>query len=101
MKFKYLIPLALLAACAEFPALDRVDVTSAERAPYPAIIPLGPVLAGLDQTSGQSPLTPEFAASLTARLRALQARAARLRGPVIDGTTRARMRAGVNSTALQ
>lgn len=91
-----LILTALLAGCTAFPVLD---LPVADRdAPFPALIPLGPVLAqaaALDDGAGDP------ASGLDARVDDLNARAAALRGGGIDPATRARMQAGVDSTALQ
>lgn len=94
---KALVLVALLAGCAasvvppsRFGAIDPT-------APYPSLIPLDPLLAQaavLD--SGAQP-----GADLPGRIAALNARAAALRRPIIDPTTRARMEAGVASPALQ
>lgn len=77
----------LLSACAGFPALDA-RMTEADRtAPWPALVPLGPVLAAADARAG----APPPAGDLPARIAALNARAAALRGPVIDAATAARI----------
>jgi hypothetical protein len=39
------IILVLLAACADFPALEGTIEPAALTAPYPALVPLGPILA--------------------------------------------------------
>ncbi|MCC7321502.1 MAG: hypothetical protein IT542_11070 [Rubellimicrobium sp.] len=72
-----LILALLTAACTQFPELDA-RLTAADRsAPYPALVPLGPLIAaaGADDRAA----LPDLAA----RIAALRARAARLRGPVI------------------
>lgn len=93
---KSLAILTCLAACVQFPALDGT-VTEADRtAPYPALIPLAPLIAragGLDQPVIQS-------GPLDARIARLNARAAALRGAIIEPATRARMQAGVDTAAL-
>lgn len=86
-----LVPLLALslAACTQFPELDA-RLTEADRtAPYPALVPLAPLLARADAASA-APV-----ADLAGRLAALNARAAALRGPVIDAATTGRMAAGV------
>lgn len=89
-----LIFIALLTGCAAFPVLDQVP---ADRdAPFPALIPLGPLLAQAG-SGGQFDLT----AGPGSRVEGLNARAAALRPGVIDAATRARMQAGVDTTALQ
>jgi hypothetical protein len=110
-----LIPLLLLAACAEFPALDA-RVPAAERAaPPPLLQPIGSVLAAADAVSP----VPGFAPGLTAaaqdlsaraqglsatptgaseaeRLAALQARAEALRAGGLTEEERARLAAGAS-----
>lgn len=90
------LPLALLLAalaqgCAQFPALDGTVPPEAERAAFPRLVPLGPVLARAEEVQ----ITEATEADINARVARLRARAARLRGSVVDGGTRARMRAGV------
>ena len=87
MRRPVLILVLCLAACARPPALDA-RLTDADRsAPYPAPVPLGPLLALADAASVAPP------ADLSARVAALAARAGALRGPVIDAATTARMQA--------
>ena len=75
----------VLASCAQFPALDA-RLTEADRAaPYPALIPLGPLLAQADA------LGTSVAPSLDLRIARLSGRAAALRGPVLTGADRARL----------
>jgi hypothetical protein len=83
--------LAVMAACTRFPDLESVVAPEVRAAPYPALVPIEPLLAGL--TAEQ--ITPEVEAGLAGRMAALQARAARLRKTVVDDTTRDRMRQGV------
>lgn len=67
-----LLPLLLLAACAEFP--PEIDARLAEAravAPAPDLVPLGAVLAATDAL----PTEPAFAPDLQARAQALQAQA--------------------------
>ena len=80
-----LAPLLLLAACAEFPALDARLAGEAEAAP-PALLPLGPLLARADLLAGAAP-----PGGLEARAAALAARAAALRGAVLSPEERARL----------
>ena len=87
---------ALLTGCTAFPVLD---VAQADRnAPFPALIPLGPVLAQADALGAGS---TDRMAGLGSRIDQLNARASILRGGVVDAATRARMQAGVDTTALQ
>ena len=95
MRLPLVIALASLGACAEFPQLDGAIDAAARATPYPVLQPLGPLLAQADaqQSTGQS--TSSRVAALQTRLASLQARATRLRGPVIDAQTGARLRRGV------
>lgn len=79
-----------LSACAAFPELDRAVPAEATRGPFPTLVPISTIL------NGPAPVATEAAAAaLSGRVAALRARAARLRRPVIDRTTRARMSRGV------
>jgi hypothetical protein len=97
VNLKPLILLSLLSGCAEFPALEGTIDAAAMNAPYPQLIPLDPLLA---QVGGLASATAA-SVGLGGRVAALAARAAALRGPVIEPATRARMRAGIASAALQ
>ena len=81
-----LLSCVLLGACAALPALPPHDDAAAQSAPYPALIPLGPVLAQAAGTGAPAPT-----ADVEARLSALAARAAALRGPVVGDATSARL----------
>ena len=80
-----------LASSACVPAPDFSDRVSEEirAAPYPRILPTGPLLA----RAGAGPAQTGDAAALRARAARLQARAAALRGPVIPAAERQRMAA--------
>lgn len=95
MRLPIIIALASLVACAEFPQLDGTIDAAARAASYPTLQPLAPLLANAAsmQTTGQ--FSDAANASFDARVAQLQNRAARLRGPVIDAATRAKMRRGV------
>jgi len=85
-----LLPLILVlwvGGCADFPELDGLVDDRGRAAPYPDLVPLGPILA---QAGAAGPRADPGAGVLD-RAAALSARAARLRGPVIDAGTRARM----------
>ncbi|MDU8929979.1 hypothetical protein RXV86_21550 [Alisedimentitalea sp. MJ-SS2] len=86
-----LLPVMVLSACASFPELEGTVPTHMEAAEFPKLVPVEPLLAGSQEVQ----ITPETESSLVARANALRARAARLRGPIVDRGTRARMRAGV------
>lgn len=81
-----------LTACTEFPALDGTVPPSVSDAPFPALVPLAPLIA---QAAVADRGGADAQAALTPRLAALRARAAGLRGPVIAAPTRTRMTRGV------
>ncbi len=82
MRIKPLVLVSLLAGCAGAPTLPG-DATDADRnAPYPVLVPLGPILA-----AAAVPGTPDPSAGIDARVAALNARADALRGPVLDPAT--------------
>lgn len=90
---KWLVISALLvSACARFPELDATVNTSAENADFPALIPIDDILAQPNNAaaSGENP-----SADIAARVARLRARAARLRGSIVDPATRTRMQSGV------
>ena len=87
-----LLPVIALSACASFPELDGTVPAHMEDAAYPRLVPVEPLLAAAEEVQ----ITPETESRLMARAAALRARAARLRGSVVDRGTRARMRAGVS-----
>lgn len=90
--------LILLAACAHAPSLDGRISPAAAAAAYPVLQPLAPLLA-LAAQPGQ--ITPDTQAGIDRGAAALRARAARLRGPVIDAATRTRMQRGIDTSALR
>ncbi len=85
--------IALLGACAEFPALDGTVAPEVTAGEYPALVPLDPLLARAGAPDNSRAAGAE--AALAPRIAALRARAARLRGPVIPAPIRARMVQGV------
>ena len=84
----FLLLLGLLPACTQFPELDGVTSDVAENADYPTLLPLDPLM---QSTSLPNADAEETEAELQARVAALQARAARLRGQVVDPETRRRL----------
>lgn len=84
--------LIALAACAQFPELDGTVSPDLANAPFPDLVPLAPLFAQANTTARNA---PEVASTLTPRLAALNARAARLRGPVLSAADRARLIRGV------
>lgn len=90
-----LLALGALAACAEFPEIAaRIPAGERSAAP-PALVALGPVLAAADRAILDTRATEAAVAEVETRVARLRARAAGLRGPVIDRATRARMQTGV------
>lgn len=76
-----------LAACSPSPDVGRPLSNAAQNADYPEILPLNTLLA-------QQPTevdVPALTGSLTSRAAALRARAAALRGSIVDGGTKTRM----------
>lgn len=96
-----LILLLALSACATFPELDASIDDAARAAPYPELVPLQPILARANALGTTGRITPASEQAFDARVAGLRARAARLRGPVVDAATRARMRRGISLAALQ
>ncbi len=84
--------LVVLAACTEFPDLDRAISDAARRAAYPSLEPTDTLMFA--PFSGRPGSTTE-AAWLVARAAGLKARAQTLRGPVIATAERALMEAAV------
>jgi hypothetical protein len=104
MRLMTLVLLGGLAACSPFPDLDLpADPDGVERAggAYPALAPLGGILARADTLAASDRSGPAALSGLAGRLAALQARAARLRGPVLNPAMRARLSRGVNRPTLQ
>lgn len=86
----------VLTACARPPALDGTATDADRRAPYPRLLPLSEVLAGVPETEAAA-----AAPDLGARIAALNARADALRGPVVPNGTRTRMGRGIDTGALR
>jgi hypothetical protein len=82
---------AALAACSQFPELDETPGLDLRNTPYPDLMPVETLRAQAPQAN----ITPESQAALEDRITRLRARAARLKGTVVDGGTRARMSQGV------
>lgn len=77
-----------LFGCADFPALDATVSEAARSAPFPDLINIEELRATSAPASSELP-------SLDLRTANLQARADRLRGPVVDADTLVRMENGV------
>ena len=84
--FALLIPLCL-AACSQFPELDASVSDSVRDANNPDLVPL----AQLDVAARQGRITDETTQGTQARIARLEARAARLRGSVLDAPSRKRL----------
>lgn len=76
-----------LAGCSQFPELDDTISPAARAAAYPDLVPAEDLRAEL----ANAQITDDTTSSLEARVAALQARAARLRGTVIDQASRNRL----------
>lgn len=79
------------AACSEDPLVRAQISDAARRADYPKILPLNALLATRPDPVDVVALT----GNLSSRAATLRARAARLRGPIVDTATRARMQAAL------
>ncbi len=82
-----------LSACATFPELDATLSAEAKDAEYPQLMPVSEMTA----QAPDARITEQTASSLNGRIAALRARAARLRGSVVDSATKRRMQAGVTT----
>lgn len=86
MRHLILALILTLPACASFPELDaRLDADD-RNAPWPALVPTSQLIA-----AAGAPEAPAASADLAARIAALDARAAALRGAVIDESEAARL----------
>lgn len=83
---------AALSGCAQFPEVEAALSPEAERAAYPALLPIDDILA---RSAEGGIAGPDLAAALEIRAARLRARAAALRAPVIDAATLRLMRSGV------
>ncbi|MEO1139976.1 MAG: hypothetical protein AAFW87_11020 [Pseudomonadota bacterium] len=82
-----LVLLVTLAGCSQFPELDDNLSSEARAARYPDLVPVEDLRAGLTAPR----ITDETTTTLEGRVAALRARAARLRGTVIDRNSRNRL----------
>lgn len=76
-----------MSACAQFPELDDEISKEAKAAPYPDLVPVEELRAGLKTAR----ITDQTQTSLEARVAALRVRAARLKRTVIDRNARNRL----------
>ena len=88
----------MLGGCADAPSLDGRISPAAAAAPYPVLQPLGPLLA---QAAVPGQITAASIAQMDGGTAQLRARAAALRGPVVDAATRARMQSAIARAALR
>lgn len=89
---------ASLCACAQAPQVDTAFGTVDLDAPYPSLVPLAELTNG---PATPARITAATEQTMTNRINALRARAARLNGPVVDGATRAQMRGAIARAALR
>lgn len=80
-----------LAGCTTFPALDAAVSQRPDPGPAPELLPIDSLLAA----TGGARLDAADGAALAARAARLRARAALMRGPVLDPETRARLAAAI------
>lgn len=78
--------------CTQFPALDGAISEAGQNSNFPDLVPVETLLA---RTASSSTSPEQTVSGLNARISALQNRAARLRGAVVDANTRRRMQNGV------
>ena len=97
-RVRVLILCLLLGGCADAPSLDGRISAAAAAAPYPTLQPLVPLLA---RAAAPGRITPQTTSAAQGEAAGLRARAAALRGPVIDAATRARMQRGIARAALR
>lgn len=83
---------ATAAGCTQFPQLDHTQSDTLRGADYPALVPIEPILAGVE-TPTTDAATEE--AALTSRLAGLRARANRIRGSVITEAEKKRLKDGL------
>lgn len=90
--FILLAGLPFLAACTQFPELERTLTPELVASQVPALVPLGPIRTAANATT----VAPEQAnAQIDARVNALNARAEQLRGSVLSGAERQRLEQGL------
>ena len=87
--------LALLGACASFPAVDAAQARFAQRAGGPSVTPSLVPIEGLIAQAVPGRATAGARDALAARAAGLRARAKAMRGPVHSPATRARLAAAI------
>lgn len=89
--------ISLLIGCAQSPTLPGTLTAADRAAPFPDLLPL----ARLRSPTAAPQITDDSMAQFDERLQRLRRRAAALAGPVVDPTTRSRMRAAIARAALR
>ncbi len=86
-----LVFISVVSSCSDFPELDDAVDSDAHDARYPDLVPIEDIYAGIPEAQ----IDDETTMDVEARIARLKARAARLRGTVIDSHTRKRLKDGV------
>lgn len=91
MRIRHSLMIGLLGltttACTQLPLLDAAVSTEARNAPYPDLIPIEQIRGGIPEQL----ITVDTAPDIRQRVTSLKARAALIRGPVIDTIARTRL----------
>lgn len=77
-----------ISACSQFPELDHTQSPATEAAAYPDLIPIEPILAGIEQPGND---VQEAEDATNPRLSRLRARAANMRGAVLSDSEKRRL----------
>jgi hypothetical protein len=88
-----------LLNCGTIPELGSTQAAAARAAPYPDLVPLDTLINAAETIQPQ--ITPASIITTNSRISQLRARAAGLRGPVVDRATRMQMRAAIARAALR
>lgn len=92
MRFSVLFILLAIMGCTQFPELDSALSPRAQNADFPTLVPVHTLLA---QSATISAPPEQTVDTLNARVAALNNRAARLRGPVVDANSKKRLQDSV------
>jgi hypothetical protein len=84
--------LSAVTACTQFPELDDTRTAEIQNAPYPALVPIEPIISSVDTEVIN---TDAAAANAEARLRRLRTEATRLRQGVLTPEEEERLRQGL------
>jgi hypothetical protein len=87
----FCLSVTVFTGCSSFPQLDGAISPATQNAAYPTLIPIGQIITGAKNPQ----IHDQSVAALTSRVTNLNARANRLRAPVLDATTRGRLRAAI------